>query len=598
MLVRFPIEILGMIAKELPKTDLKSLAQASKLLYEVAAKQLWHIVRIYPQGHKANNPTLDNFPPQVLKYISELQVASDFEIHRETQCAHKRDQAARLNVALGDRKEYERNTQRAVKFLVQIEEGGLYGFSWDMGSCVPPEIVGPNGLLSCKHPGIRSLKLSTDQTCNGNSVGGGGEQPDLSAFHQLQNLDWRHPTAQDVHVLAKVIKTNSGGLKKLELNFVDWSSLSKDLGLEDEELQAKLRYFWRHIANLNTLSCEPVFQSLQAITLSEVPLVPELSVMINWKTLRSLRLRHCPGWSNLLETVVRLQRPVQLRVFEIQTEDRHQDDLSYIADFLDSFGGLEEILLATPVFEMAFLLWVRIAQHQATLKRLVIHHRDFEEEDPMDGDERLDEPKMGLTELDYTALRDRKIGNPMHGLGLEWIGLSCAPEFLKPILETVHRRSSLKFLHIRQTNHDLVYNPCWAINGDNEVSVTNGLNDMMEVSQDLEEMEGLEFDSRLPSLDRLQDAFRSFAEWAFGPEGLTSLEHLAYGDFGTKNCDLGGGAWVNRIGRNNLFLSRNVDQAGNFELFHEEDACWEDLVEKYRDMLETCPAKLQATETA
>lgn len=57
----------------------------------------------------------------------------------------------------------------------------------------------------------------------------------------------------------------------------------------------------------------------------------------------------------------------------------------------------------------------------------------------------------------------------------------------------------------------------------------------------------------------LRDKFRRFAEWAFGPQGLASLEVIAYGDF----------AYDGRAGTRNLLLCRSTKGRGNFQLLTE-----------------------------
>lgn len=87
----------------------------------------------------------------------------------------------------------------------------------------------------------------------------------------------------------------------------------------------------------------------------------------------------------------------------------------------------------------------------------------------------------------------------------------------------------------------------------------------------------------------LTEHFHDLAQWAFGPEGLSSLRVIAYGDFSHKG----------RYARSNLFLSRNVG-ARRYRVHRHEDmlgGCLgggelreeRELVCKYVEMLEACP---------
>ncbi len=70
-----------------------------------------------------------------------------------------------------------------------------------------------------------------------------------------------------------------------------------------------------------------------------------------------------------------------------------------------------------------------------------------------------------------------------------------------------------------------------------------------------------------------------FAQWAFGELGLPALEAIAFGDFTSDFSE-----W------NNIIMCRATDGgAQSFRLLHEEDAEWEDVIERHRRILLACP---------
>jgi hypothetical protein len=79
------------------------------------------------------------------------------------------------------------------------------------------------------------------------------------------------------------------------------------------------------------------------------------------------------------------------------------------------------------------------------------------------------------------------------------------------------------------------------------------------------------------------------AQWAFGPKGLLFLQVIAFGDF----------SYEGRYAQSNVFLCRNIgphqvhgqDMAGQtFRHLSDDDQSLRDLLDKYSEILEACPA--------
>ena len=70
-----------------------------------------------------------------------------------------------------------------------------------------------------------------------------------------------------------------------------------------------------------------------------------------------------------------------------------------------------------------------------------------------------------------------------------------------------------------------------------------------------------------------------FANWAFGEHGLPALEAVAFGDFTSDFSE-----W------NNIIMCRATDGGSQtFRLLHEEDAEWQDVIERHSRILLACP---------
>ncbi|KAI1288702.1 hypothetical protein F5Y03DRAFT_379384 [Xylaria venustula] len=95
--------------------------------------------------------------------------------------------------------------------------------------------------------------------------------------------------------------------------------------------------------------------------------------------------------------------------------------------------------------------------------------------------------------------------NPFSRLNLECLGLSCAPgKLLKLILEPFRTKQSLNLLHIRQSRETMRRYGSWGLD-------------------------------QADALRGLRIRFRRFLEWAFGPNGLPSLQVVAFGHFATSD---------------------------------------------------------------
>ena len=77
---------------------------------------------------------------------------------------------------------------------------------------------------------------------------------------------------------------------------------------------------------------------------------------------------------------------------------------------------------------------------------------------------------------------------------------------------------------------------------------------------------------------KLVNELNEFANWAFGPSGIASLQLIAFGDFFHKRC----------FEKSNALLCRSEDDRTYRRVEPWDIALWE-LIERNYDFLEACP---------
>lgn len=91
-------------------------------------------------------------------------------------------------------------------------------------------------------------------------------------------------------------------------------------------------------------------------------------------------------------------------------------------------------------------------------------------------------------------------------------------------------------------------------------------------------------------MDRLGRELREFAEHAFGPQGVPSLELLFFGDFGPSRHAMG--VFKERP----FILARSERSTRHFRVVREEDKDIRRALDEYRDAMRACPVVLATTE--
>jgi hypothetical protein len=160
---------------------------------------------------------------------------------------------------------------------------------------------------------------------------------------------------------------------------------------------------------------------------------------------------------------------------------------------------------------------------------------------------------------------------------------------------------SLQIIHLRQSGTDLQNGASFIRleRGEHEYADTDTESDSDTGSHqdpDLDSNADLDSDSDahidLNTTFRFRKNFHKLAQWAFGPQGFTSLRLIAYGDF----------SYDGRYALTNLFLARNVGQL-RYKVYSQNDLmgynmddlgsnderCLSKLIERHFEMLSACP---------
>ncbi|KAK3897443.1 AAA family ATPase, partial [Staphylotrichum tortipilum] len=357
---------------------------------------------------------------------------------------------------------------------------------------------------------------------------------------------------------------------------------------------------------LTAQSPQPIiFPSISTLSLTGVPLTAAMAHALGFNTLRSLTIRDCLGWREFLTRVAESGLPAQLKAFQICDRDGQDPESglghTVIADFLSAFEGLEELFISHHGPEHALELWRRVAHHRATLKNFVYHRRavSLEQASSYRSLYSHDVLDLGVLPEDVCRIEVDPLKNPLAALDLNFMGLCCVPQRLKPILLPFTSKTSLKVLHIRQSRSMLdAFDVPWALFPSRSrrsrlrlASPQSGSGNPIEWAS--EEADGLDSanstadpkDADDPSPEKseepkLRPEFRQFAEWVFGPHGIRSLQLLVCGNYANNN-------WPYRV-----VLERSTGGEGN-GLFRDPILRLQrsEAVEAYRDLLGVCPVR-------
>ncbi|KAH7208455.1 uncharacterized protein BKA55DRAFT_600064 [Fusarium redolens] len=270
----------------------------------------------------------------------------------------------------------------AETILASLHNNQLITFSWDMGTCIPASVLGPEGIINKCQSNLRNLNLITDWQCYRSDpfwLTSGCEQRSelsLQGLKSLRRLSWKAPHEEDLFALSCVVDINKKHLEALELDFIEW----------DTSAGRSFRYgngtpdvcpLLGDVLHLSPIAGGAIFPELRELGLSEAAIGPKLALAIDFSVLRVLKLRGCYGWCEFLEHLTASRVKLEITTFELiaagdkSPEVGIRDDT--IEEFLASFTGLQELylLVSAPWFPGGQFSSA-IANHRATLRQCVL----------------------------------------------------------------------------------------------------------------------------------------------------------------------------------------------------------------------------------
>ncbi|KAF5970524.1 hypothetical protein FCOIX_10361 [Fusarium coicis] len=647
MLASLPPEILENICDKLNGIDLQQLSLTAKWLHKITFRHLWRCITIQPYSESERHCISPfGIPQHCLQYTKELRFDPGVDTDPK-RCIHASDWLGYMAnwtdkvplhqytwEARGDsfglesgklvRVKFECLAQRAVLLLNRFSNGQLESFSWNYTSCIPSEIL---ETLSLRHTSVQSLSLVTDPFCSRFNRWSRTSDIDLSAFRSLRQLSWKAPMGCHFDNIASLVRTNGRHLEDLELELQGWSSdrESRESTLihheENPEVWDKIpasTMLARQMFCLEVGATEAAGRTqlpkLRSFRLTRVPLRDEntgiqvTASSINLRALRHLSLRMCAYWMPFLTDMMESQTPVRLKTLEIQDfylntpHETATSKAAIITRLIDSFKGLEELCISICDPTPSLQFWEHVAGHTTTLRRLVYHQRLTDrDEELLNSRLGRDSSDLGISPEDFKHIQQDPSQNPLSRLNLEFIGLTCAPKYLKDILLPFVAKRSLKVLHIQHTGMNSGPSASWVFNHELELKISEGESEGVPIDDttragnslnadaegnvrlSLEELATAVRERREWGTPPLQQSFRDFASWVFGPNGIQSLEYIVTGDLSHGN----------RYAANNALICGAVGGEKRFRVISQERGGpeWRDVKSRFGSALAACPVE-------
>ncbi|KAI8710323.1 F-box domain-containing protein [Fusarium sp. LHS14.1] len=160
----------------------------------------------------------------------------------------------------------------------RLYDNQLRSFSWDLGTCIPGGIFGPEGIITSRQKSLHAICLTTDQHCGRGEV---HMHPypclqksviKLENFGNLIVLRWRAPHYEDIPTLSSAITGNRGHLQNLELDFIDWGEIVGYDALGEDACP-----FSRAILQMPPTLSSPLFPQLRELSLSHTHIGAQLA---------------------------------------------------------------------------------------------------------------------------------------------------------------------------------------------------------------------------------------------------------------------------------------------------------------------------------
>jgi hypothetical protein len=170
----------------------------------------------------------------------------------------------------------------------------------------------------------------------------------------------------------------------------------------------------------------------------EMQTVKQISDIFDFSTIRTLKVRFCDGWQDLLDLLAKSPDLIRLQSLEIQfSADHGSGEGHHLSRFLESFTGLETFFVSTHLTLEAWDTWQSLRRHRDTLRRFVYHGRRFIYHGGLDMEfhsprymQDCDAPDLSSYSEDIEGLLAEPFESPLSELELTGFGLCCKAEFM------------------------------------------------------------------------------------------------------------------------------------------------------------------------
>lgn len=223
-------------------------------------------------------------------------------------------------------------------------------------------------------------------------------------------------------MLRRALKNNSKHLRKLRLDFVNWSEEDSEEDSDEYEYGDSGSFFTSQVLQLSAHQDKMMLPALETLSLSAVSLKnagKKLAHALDFSRLSSLILPHCPGSEEFLNAVIDSGQTIRLSSLEVTCglDDNDVALCGALLALLKSFQGLKDLFITLPAPVPTLDVRRSMTHHKSTLTRFVCR-------------ERADLLDLSLLPEDGVKLGRSGSHHPFAALNLECIGLGSTPQLL------------------------------------------------------------------------------------------------------------------------------------------------------------------------
>ncbi|KUL86653.1 hypothetical protein ZTR_03106 [Talaromyces verruculosus] len=569
-LLELPLEVMTNILHQIEdKADLYALLCAAPRLYNVIIPVWWKHLTINLRNDRfiTSQPTdLQQLVEARSPDLDRLQFVKSIVVEGTCPplnwCVHR-------NRIYG--KFFVNQSNDIAMFVRHLKPNSLKHFSWTTATCMADSLIAPWGCLTTLQRDLEELRIVLSAKCPDEQMNlylGSFRKLKYLSVRGLRNLS-KYPNFY--HGLKAMMLGSCATLKEFELAAVpDIDQAPYCEALEGKkflpvpitkpsssvpwEMSILFHHPWPYSSEENFFPAQPVtdgflFPNLRVLHLEMVKLTDcanRLIQTIDVASMTSLTLRHCQGWDEFLLLMAQGTAPMSLRKLELEYYEGTLDS-SDLINMLNRCANIEDVAICDADEELplaALQTWKSVCRGRPSLRRFVHHQADhFEKADwfTPTGDPRRGVDVAGGDEflVRLSECISSPDANPFTDSNLEFLGICSFPtDLLVGLLRPLSEQTHLRVIHFRKSAFHM---------------------------------------NAIMSLRRALD---HFVRWAFGFNGIPSLEVVLFGDYSAYHAKKGANCRYNRIQGN---------QFPNWEVKVDPDIS--DLPVRFVAMAKACPGQ-------